>query len=157
MTPEDVNLALRLQALWGGVDGRCNRPKHISFKDYGAKGITLATCWSGRKGMVRFINWCLSNGYQEGLDLDSIDNDQGYTPENCRFISHQKNCWNKSNNRLLTYKNETKCAAEWGLDPRCVVPQTQFQQRVNCGWDVERALTQPLRRFKNGTKTRKAS
>lgn len=142
-----VDTVAKLQALWGGINARCNYPKARSYKDYGAKGITLGIEWSGRQGCIAFVKWAVVNGYKQGLDIDRIDNSQGYNPANCRFITRQQNCWNKSNNVMLTCYDETKCSAEWGLDSRCVIPQYQFQQRIACGWSVERALTTPLRRL----------
>jgi len=140
-----VDLIFKLQAVWAGIHGRCNSPKHRSWKDYGAKGITLCSEWSGRSGSVNFVKWAIINGYKYGLDIDRIDNTKGYSPTNCRFVSRQVNCWNKSNNLLLTFQDETKCSAEWGADPRCVVPSNQFQQRIKCDWPIDRALFTPLR------------
>ena len=141
-----VDTVVKLQALWGGINARCNYPKSKSYKDYGAKGISLDSRWSGRQGCTTFVKWALCNGYEQGLDIDRIDNKKGYGPDNCRFVTRQQNCWNKSNNVMLTFEGETKCAAEWGSDPRCVVPSNQFQQRIKCGWDIYRALSTPLRK-----------
>lgn len=143
---DTVDLVLKIQNLWVGIHTRCNAPNGRSYKDYGAKGIELCAEWSHRKGQIRFIKWALKNGYKPELDLDRKDNTKGYSPDNCRFITHQANCWNKSNNTRLTYDGETKCSAEWSHDPRCVVPSYQFQQRVSRGWDIQRALTTPLRK-----------
>lgn len=148
-----VDRIFKLQTIWSGMNGRCNSFKNRSWKDYGAKGIDLCAEWSGRQGSIRFIKWALSNGYLEGLDIDRRDNSKGYSPGNCRFTTRQENCWNKSNNTMLTFAGETKCIAAWGDDLRCVVPSNQFQQRIKCGWDVERALFTPLRRTNNGKKT----
>lgn len=147
-----IDLVFQLQMLWNGIHGRCNLPKHRSYKDYGAKGITLCPEWSHHRGCVKFVKWAVVNGYQRGLDIDRIKNAEGYRPDNCRFITRQRNCWNKSNNLMLTHKGETKCSAEWGSDPRCVVHTDQFQQRIKCGWSIERALSTPLRRTTNATK-----
>lgn len=150
-----IDLVFRLQMLWNGMHGRCNLPSHRSYKDYGAKGITLSPEWSHHRGCIKFVKWAVANGYQQGLDIDRIINTEGYSPGNCRFITRQQNCWNKSNNLMLTYGKETKCSAEWGSDPRCVVHTEQFQQRIACGWSIERALFTPLRR-RPSAKTRKA-
>lgn len=148
MTEENVDLVFRLYNLWTGINSRCNAQNSRSYKDYGAKGITLCSEWSKRAGAIRFVKWAIKNGYQHGLDIDRIDNNKGYSPENCRFITRQENCWNKSNNVMLTYQGDTKCVAQWGYDNRCKIPPYQFQQRIKCGWDIERALNTPLRRSK---------
>ena len=125
-----VDLIFKLQNLWSGMHGRCNSSNHRSWKDYGAKGITLDAEWSGRRGSIKFVKWALSNGYKSGLDIDRVDNTKGYGPNNCRFTTRRENCRNKSNNVLMSYAGETKCVAAWGDDPRCVVPGNQFQQRI---------------------------
>lgn len=89
---ETVDLVVRLQLLWNGIHGRCNLPSHRSYKDYGAKGITLGQEWSHHKGRTRFVKWVIANGYRQGLDIDRIINTQGYGPANCRFVTRQQNC-----------------------------------------------------------------
>jgi len=143
-----VDQVFKLANVWMGIDGRCNRPKSRSYKDYGARGIKLCEEWSGRPGQIRFVKWALTNGWCPGLVLDRKNGHLGYSPENCRWVTNKQNCWNRiKGNRMITYLGETKCVAEWGEDPRCVIPKYQFQQRIQCGWDIERALTTPLRKW----------
>jgi hypothetical protein len=35
--------------------------------------------------IIAFYRWAFANGYKEGLHLDRIDNDLGYSSKNCRF------------------------------------------------------------------------
>lgn len=42
---------------------------------------------------------------------------------------------------------ECKSCFEWSLDHRCKVSWRTLRQRLRLGWDVERALTKPPRRF----------
>jgi len=50
----------------------------------------------------RFIEWALENGWGEGLEIDRINNDGNYYPENCRFVTRQENACNQ---RLLQAHN----------------------------------------------------
>lgn len=140
-----VDVVFQLQLVWGGIHGRCNSPRARGYALYGALGKGLCEEWSTRQGSRRFIKWAIQNGWRPGLVIDRIDNALGYSPKNCRCVTPQQNSWNKSNNKMLTFEGETKCAAEWGSDRRCQVPTQQFQQRIQCGWSVQRALETPLR------------
>jgi len=79
--------------VWQSMRNRCNNKNHHSYKNYGGKGITVCKEW---EDVTTFMQWCLSNGYEKGLDLDRIDNDKGYYPENCRFVSRRQNIHNRN-------------------------------------------------------------
>jgi hypothetical protein len=143
-----VDDVLSLLNVWSGMNGRCNKPSQRGYELYGGKGKKLCKEWTGRQGQIKFVKWAISRGWKHGLVIDRINGRFGYSPHNCRVVTQQENSRNKSNNVMLTYAGETKCCAEWGDDPRCVVPNNQFQQRIKCGWNIERALSTPLRRCK---------
>lgn len=69
-------------------------------RDYIDRGITLCDEWSN---FENFRDWALSNCYSEGLQIDRVNNDAGYCPDNCRWVSPRENCRNKRNN--LRYPN----------------------------------------------------
>lgn len=83
------------------IKQRCLNPKVKYYKNYGGRGITVCNEWIDKeKGFINFRDWALSNGYQEGLEIDRIDNNGNYEPSNCNFITSAKNCQNKRNNKL---------------------------------------------------------
>ena len=43
----------------------------------------------------QFKRWALSHGYEESLELDRINVNGGYSPENCRWISHHEQTLNR--------------------------------------------------------------
>jgi hypothetical protein len=72
----------RLYSRYDGMISRCEKPKTFGYERYGGRGIRVCDEW--KKDREAFLQWALSNGYQEGLVLDRIDNSKSYAPENCR-------------------------------------------------------------------------
>lgn len=89
---------------------RCENPNREKFKDYGARGIFVCDEWHDSRA---FVEWALSHGYEEGMQLDRIDNDGPYSPENCRWVTPKQNCRNTRRNKFLTLCGLTKTVAEW--------------------------------------------
>jgi hypothetical protein len=78
-----------------------------------------------------------------GMSLERRKNDEGYSKENCYWATAKEQAENRSTTKYLTAFGETKTQADWARDPRCKVGKTSFCQRLQCGWDVEKALISP--------------
>lgn len=79
----------RLHSIWGNMIQRCENVHHDSYRNYGAKGITVCTEW--RNDFKAFYDWAMSNGYEDTLTIDRINSHEGYNPSNCRFVSRGDN------------------------------------------------------------------
>lgn len=82
-----------LYGIWYNMNKRCDSFNGRN-KTYIKKRIKVCDDW--KRTPTKFIKWAENNGFEEGLQLDRIDNDGDYTPSNCRFITNRENCLNKS-------------------------------------------------------------
>ena len=95
---------------WKAMKQRCLNPKCKAYQNYGARGIGICDPWME---FEPFCEWALNNGYTKGSDIDRIDNDGDYTPENCRWIDRRTNVNNRRVTTMLTVKGETRSRTEW--------------------------------------------
>jgi len=79
-----------LYPVWKNMKNRCSDKNH---KNYGGRGISVCSEW--RKDFKEFYEFAMSNGWKQGLEIDRIDNDKGYSPDNCRFATRSENQSNK--------------------------------------------------------------
>ena len=73
-----------------------------------------------------------------------IDNNGDYCPENCRWATKKEQSRNTRTNKLLVYKGETRCLAEW-VDI-IGIPRVTIRTRLRLGWTVEQAFETPVRK-----------
>lgn len=120
---------------------RCYNVNDISYKRYGGKGVVVCDEWLN--DFMAFYNWAISNGWEEGLQLDKDIKGNGklYSPETCIFVTRKINCRNKSNNKLIDHNGEAKTLAEWceiyNISHACII------KRLNRNWSIKKALTTP--------------
>lgn len=130
----------RLYSVWRAMKTRCYVNSDSSFPFYGGRGISVCEDWLN--SFQSFYLWSISHGYVEGLSIDRIDDNGDYCPENCRWSTSQEQANNTRRNYNITYKSNTKTLAEWsritGLGYHTI------QDRLNAGWSIERALTEPV-------------
>jgi hypothetical protein len=126
------------------MQGRCNRSTDQRYSRYGARGIAVCSEWEN--SYVAFRDWALANGYEDGLEIDRIDNDGPYSPENCRWTTHSENIRNSTVVRAVTAFGETKSIAEWAEDSRCAVRYGTLVGRLAKGWSPEDAIALPVQK-----------
>ncbi len=78
-----------LYRLLHNMKARCYIPSATHYEYYGGRGITVDESW--RTNPKAFIQWALAAGWRRGLEVDRIDPDGPYSPENCRIVTHQEN------------------------------------------------------------------
>ena len=151
----------RLNKIYINIVQRCCNPNTINYKRYGARGITMCEEWLNKervitdlglstKGWITFKTWALNNGYQEGLTIDRIDNNKGYSPDNCRWVNHKTQANNRSSNRFITYKGKTQTMKQWseelGIDYRVMTQRITILK-----WPTNKAFeTSVIKRIRKG-------
>lgn len=75
----------RLYYIWCAMKERCLNEKSSAYKWYGGREITVCEEW--KSSFEDFYDWAMSHGYEEHLTLDRIDNDKGYFPDNCHWVT----------------------------------------------------------------------
>ena len=116
---------------------RCTNANDRAFPDYGGRGIHVCDRWA-----ESFENFLVDMGeIPPRMQLDRIDNDGPYSPENCRWVTAKENCRNRRSNVFVEHQGQRKTIAEWaevtGLERKTL------EYRIRAGWSAEKALNTP--------------
>lgn len=97
---------------WSEMLSRCYNPKVKNYKNYGGRGIGVCDKW--RNSFEAF--------YQDmgnkpaGKSIDRIDNEKGYSPDNCRWATSEEQANNKRSNVFISISGKRKTLAQWGRE-----------------------------------------
>lgn len=147
----------KLYDVWQKMILRCYDKNDNAYHNYGGRGIEVWKDW--REDFLSFYNWCVENGYKDGVSLDRVENDENYAPYNCRFATRAEQNRNTRANRYYTAFGETKCLWDWGKDERCKVTIWGLRTRMDRGWEgtFEEALTAPIAERKEVSRRSKSN
>lgn len=77
----------RLYNIWCNMKERCNNENCVAYENYGGRGIKVCKQWND--SFESFFTWAVLNGYRKHLSIDRINNDEGYKPSNCRWVTQR--------------------------------------------------------------------
>ena len=124
---------------WDNMIGRCFRQSNPEYENYGGRGITVCEKWKTFSGFLEDMG-----ERPENKTIDRIDNNKGYTPDNCRWITNGEQQFNKRNNNIVEYNGKnipiTQAARLAGLNPATVISR----QRAGLSGD---ALFSPAKKI----------
>jgi hypothetical protein len=121
------------------MKNRCFSPTNDSYYLYGGRGITVCDRW------LSFQNFYDDMSPRpQGKEIDRINNDGPYSPDNCRWATKKENNRNKRTTRFLEFNGEVRPLIDWaeafGLRRHVVIARLD-----KGGWTPERALTTPVK------------
>lgn len=124
---------------WVSMKSRCLNLNHISFKHYGARGITVCKRW------LKFENFLKDMGERpEGTTLERINNDSNYNKKNCKWASLQEQQQNKRSCLHFLYKEEKLNLMQIYKKLNLNMNYITFNKRIKRGWSLEEAINAPL-------------
>ena len=121
---------------WCSMKGRCHNPSNKKYPSYGGRGITLCDRW-----MDSFENFLADMGKRPTPrhSIDRINNDLGYSPENCRWATAKEQSLNTRRNVFIEFDGKRLTCSQWeevtGINRACIA------KRIKRGWSAHKTLT----------------
>lgn len=115
-----------LYCAWEKMRYRCNSHKSTAFKNYGGRGITVCKRWD--KSFYAFIK-DVGVRPSKDLSLDRINNDLGYSKENCRWATRTE----QAANRRISILNKTGCSGVYFSRGKYRVTITRNKKKLHLG------------------------
>ena len=129
----------KIYLIWNAMKQRCFNKKHPAYKKYGGRGITVCKSW------LQFENFYKDIGEKpEKLSLDRLDNNKGYSKENCRWATSKQQNNNRRDNVLFLYKGKKVSIVT--LSKKFKIKYETLYQRIRRGESTEQATDKYFRR-----------
>ena len=103
----------RLRRIFSNIKHRCYDATNKSYKWYGGKGIEVYNEWLLNPGA--FEDWAYNNGYTDDLTIDRINENIGYCPENCRWVTNVDNAKYKSTTNMIVVDGVNHTGKDWSI------------------------------------------
>ncbi len=128
---------------WVAMRARCNNPNDSAYANYGGRGIKVCSRWS------IFAPFAADMGDRPaGHQLDRIDNEGDYEPDNCRWVLPVENLNNKRTSHRVWWGGESLTITQWAY--RLNIHPRTLANRIGRGWPIERAMTTAVQGAFNG-------
>ena len=120
--------------IWAGMKDRCRNPRNKFYGYYGGRGITVCDRWND------FSLFYSDMGERpRNHTLDRIDNDSGYSPENCRWSTRSEQACNRRNNRRIDFEGKSLTISE--ISKITGIHRNTISDRIGLGWDTDMILS----------------
>jgi hypothetical protein len=126
-------------AVWNTMIARCERPRHISYPQYGGRGIRVCQRWR-----ESFEAFAADMGERpDGYEIDRRNNDGNYEPGNCRWVPQKANTRNRRVTPMHEHNGRRMALGDWAETTG--IPYRKLKDRIRSGWSVERAINEPIK------------
>lgn len=127
--------------VWRSMKARCDNPNEKYYYLYGGRGIRVCDRW-----YRSFTNFLSDMGSKEsGMSLDRIDNDKGYEPSNCRWVTAKEQANNRRDTILVARSGRTQSLKQW-CEELSINYGTIWSRVHKLNWACEQALVTPIRK-----------
>jgi hypothetical protein len=120
---------------------RCYNPKATHYHRYGGRGIVVCDRWRGEDGLSNFLA-DLGTPPHPKMSIERRDNNGAYSPDNCYWGTARIQARNRCNSRYIEYEGRHVLLVE--LAEQVNIPYKELHRRLARGWELQRAVTQPL-------------
>ena len=125
-----------LYDVWTGMIARCYNPNNPRYHRYGGRGIQICKRWLDYTN----FEWDMMEGYKKGLQLDRVDNNGNYKPENCKWSTPREQSNNRSDNRYFEFEGENLTIPAWSR--KTGIKRSTLSMRLyKYNWSTQKALT----------------
>lgn len=126
--------------VWRSLIKRCTNPTDKDWHNYGGRGITVCERWLSITSFVHDMG-----ERPAGMTIERINNDLGYSPDNCRWATRPEQMRNTRQTRLITFNGKTQCLKDWACE--IGIDRASLRQRL-AKYPLEIALTRPKRIYR---------
>lgn len=127
-------MSRNLYKVWHAMHKRCTDQKYSNYPNYGGRGINVCERWADFSVFLEDMG-----ERPEGAVLDRIDNEKGYSPDNCRWATPAESVRNRRITEFHTHEGKTLCVTDWAREVG--MSKQKLAKRLALGWSFSEAVT----------------
>lgn len=132
-TKHGLSSASATYRTWKDMRQRCMNSKNSDWKNYGGRGVSVCKEWDD------FAVFLADMGERpQGMTLDRIDVNLGYSKENCRWADAKTQANNKTSNHVITLLGRSQTLQAWAEETG--IKRETIAARVRAGMPDEKIL-----------------